>query len=158
MKIRNQFEPIPNYTQELNKTKCVKALNRQLCSVKSRAKRGKIPFDIDFAYIRLIYEEQRGLCALTGLGLNMTPCKGLCNKKNGRPDALRMSIDRIDPSLGYIKGNIRLVGCHINSIRSDFTDLDTFIICKAFVTAYEKRMADSIGADSVSYTIKSELL
>ena len=60
------------------------------------------------------WERQEGLCALSGVKLNL--------QKNGR----NASVDRIDSDKGYIKGNIQWVHKYINKMKQDLPD-DLFV-------------------------------
>jgi len=68
--------------------------------------------------VQELYDRQQGLCALTG-----------------RPFELMgdwaASLDRIDSSQGYKRGNIRLVAWVVNHIKGDLSD-DKFLgLCAA---------------------------
>jgi hypothetical protein len=82
---------------------------------KSRAKKKSLPFDIDAEYLLSLWKDQQGCCKLTGVKFDLTKwgTKGQVN-----PDAI--SVDRINPGLGYTKGNVRLVTYHMNISLSDF--------------------------------------
>ena len=43
------------------------------------------------------------------------------------------SIDRIVPSLGYIKSNVRLVCSQVNMMRSNLEDSEVINICEAII-------------------------
>lgn len=58
----------------------------------------KRDFDLDLDYVVSLYESQQGKCAITGVKMTHT-----FNDMNA------MSIDRIDPEQGHIKGNIHLI-------------------------------------------------
>ena len=61
-------------------------------------------------WIRLEYE-------VGGMGLGMT----------GRKDSAP-SLDRIDRSIGYVKGNVRVVSWRANSLKKDATDQELFAL------------------------------
>ncbi len=64
----------------------------------------EILMEIDLEYIRNLWESQKGICPYTGwsLILGRQPT-GTTTPPN------RASIDRIDPKLGYIQGNVEWV-------------------------------------------------
>ena len=64
------------------------------------------PIDIDEEYIRSTIEFQNNRDYYTGLPFN---------------SPLDMSVDRIDSSLGYVKGNIVITTCIINSMKNDLS-------------------------------------
>ena len=55
------------------------------------------PSNIDTEYVIGIYKKQNGLCALTGIKMT-----------HRFEDLKSMSIDRINPSKGYVKGNVQI--------------------------------------------------
>jgi len=64
-------------------------------------------------------------CALTGLPFDLTRCEG--NK------ALGPSIDRIQPKLGYVPGNVRLVCRALNMFLGEWGEDEIAPIAEAFV-------------------------
>lgn len=80
-------------------------LIRNLSSIKNRAKKQGIPFDIDINDI-LIPET----CPVLG-----TPMKFRADR-DGAP-----SFDKIDPSLGYVKGNVRIISHKANRWKNNMT-------------------------------------
>lgn len=92
----------------------------------SKNERG-LDFDIDLEYVISILENQNYKCALTGWDLEFT--KGGNWKSGMNPNAC--SMDRIDGSKGYVRGNIQLVCAMVNTIRSSM-ELDDFVkMCKS---------------------------
>lgn len=94
-------------------------------SIFNRYKRGakvrNLIFEIDIKYAWSLYENQNGKCALTGLDISFA--KLTINKNDA-------SLDRIDSSKGYIKGNLQWVHKDINYIKMDINQ-DRFIeLCK----------------------------
>ena len=79
------------------------------------AKRRNIPVYIDKSDIQKLYDEQGGLCAVTGLPMQFS---ALESGKN----SYAVSVDRIDSSKGYYKDNIRLVCSRVNLIKMELSD------------------------------------
>ena len=81
---------------------------------KDRARRGGLPFDLDRAWLgpKLI----RGVCEVSGLVLQRV------SPGQYRTHPYAPSIDRIEPALGYVQSNCRLVCFAVNRARSDFGD------------------------------------
>jgi len=80
--------------------------------------------DIDLEYLKQLWESQNGKCAITGVDLSL--------KKNYNKN-FQASIDRIDNSIGYKKGNIRFTSVSVNWVKNKLDDvhLMEFIeICK----------------------------
>ena len=82
---------------------------------KNRAQTKQLSFDIDKQYLWKLWEENDGCCALTGQRFDLTKWG---NRGQVSPQA--PSLDRIKPSLGYTKGNVRLITYHMNISLSDF--------------------------------------
>lgn len=84
---------------------------------------------ITHAELMEMFERQEGLCAISGI--RMTWMKGKLSPTS-------MSMDKIDPSLGYSKGNIRLI-CHaINMFRGQMQDDQMFMMALAIVGNMKK--------------------
>ena len=78
-----------------------------------------------------IWKAQHNKCALSGYVMTWGGC--LQKGKNGQAAWNSISIDRIDPSRGYEKNNVRLV-CHgINSFRGQMTDKKLLSVARALV-------------------------
>ena len=80
---------------------------RQWSAAKKRAKNKNLPFDIEVSDI-IIPE----FCPVLGLKLEVND--GL--KQHNSP-----SLDRIIPSLGYVKGNIQVISDRANTLKSNGT-------------------------------------
>jgi hypothetical protein len=100
-----------------------KARNRKKRNGESR------PYDIDLPYLKELWESQNGLCALSGMALDI-PRNSLEHEKRPR-DPWKPSLDRIDCSQGYMKGNVRFVSTMANLCRGIFSDEDVVTFCKA---------------------------
>jgi len=88
----------------------------RLCSMaKNRARTAKVPFNIDREHLVELWDQNSGKCVLTGRTFSL---EAWGDKGQVNPDA--PSIDRINPKLGYVKGNVRLVTYHMNISLSDF--------------------------------------
>jgi hypothetical protein len=90
-------------------------VRRRQCEAKG------IVFEITPEYVKDVYEMQDGLCALTGRKL-------LWGQGGWHRDTL--SVDRIEASLGYVEGNIRLVTYQANRARGEFTDGQFLQFCQ----------------------------
>ncbi len=108
-------ETIMVYT-ELNRQaqKKYKAKHRLRILVRKSKTRKSWENDIDEAHVKFLYYKQSGLCALTKLPLNNDS-----------------SIDRIDSTIGYIKGNIQLLLTIINRMKRDLPQQEFIELCKA---------------------------
>ena len=80
--------------------------------------------DVDLPYLKCLWEKQEGKCAVTGVELKL--------ESSGNKN-YQASIDRIDSSKGYIKGNIRYTSVSVNWLKSNLDDehlKEFFNICK----------------------------
>lgn len=64
-------------------------------------------------HCRMLWTKQRGLCALTSVPMTET-----------KHDPFKASLDRISSDMGYVFGNLQLVGAEINSWKSDTPDAE----------------------------------
>jgi hypothetical protein len=80
---------------------------------KGRSRNKKIEFNLSLPIVKDLYNKQKGLCAITGMQMTHTILKGRINTN--------ISIDRINPSKGYIIDNIQLVCIVINIMKSTLT-------------------------------------
>jgi hypothetical protein len=82
--------------------------------------RGKVA-DIDAAFLKSVWEDQRGICPITGWKLILPISSRSGNWPNGH-NPKNASIDRIDQRVGYVRGNVRLVALIANYARHSWTD------------------------------------
>lgn len=100
---------------------------RAMCLVAAarvRARKRKIPFDVsaaDIAELQSLIDI--GVCQVTGARFSLT----------GPRCATSPSLDRINPALGYVSGNLRVV-CHaINAGMGDWGELELLRIVRAWI-------------------------
>ena len=99
----------------------------QLGAAKKRAKRYNREFDLDLEYLKELWDFQNGKCAVTGLDL-IIKCFFKKQHKIAK-SPYQTSLDRIDNSKGYVKGNVRYVCYMFNIARNDFTDQQVLDFC-----------------------------
>lgn len=75
-------------------------------------RKSEINETISWQYLKQIWRDQEGLCAITKIPL-------IHNADNNNEKA---SLDRIDSSLGYIEGNVQFISCTMNYAKSNSTD------------------------------------
>ena len=73
--------------------------------------------------LQALYDEQRGICAISGLPMHV----------NTSESDLSLSPDRIDNDLGYTNGNVRLVCARANIMMSTLDDAHFVWWCRAVV-------------------------
>jgi len=91
--------------------------------LKNSKKRNHI-FDVDIEYLKTLWVEQKGICPFTKQKLILRTH----NYKTDR-NPYQASLDRIDNSKGYIKGNIRFVALMYNYAKNNFTDEEVIKFC-----------------------------
>lgn len=94
-----------------------------------RAKKKNIEFTITSQDLKELWDSQKGKCALTGL--NMTHIKLEGKVKTN------LSIDRINPNLGYIKDNVQLVCNIVNVMKSDMNMDDLKYYCNLILQGHD---------------------
>lgn len=78
---------------------------RQLLQIRYRAKRDGIPFDLTVEDLRI-----PTYCPV--LGILLRPGDGMVRDHSP-------SVDRIDPSLGYVRGNVAVISWRANSLKKN---------------------------------------
>ena len=114
-----------------NDKKLLKCLRFRFLGARDRAIKNNIPFNLTYDYIVKLWNDQHGICALSGLTMTYTLQEGRI--------PTNVSIDKIDRTKGYIQGNIQLVCMACNQIKSDLTDLEMYNFCKKIVEQYESK-------------------
>lgn len=102
----------------------LKAISGCLSSSRARAKQYNWQYNLHLKYMAELYIDQKGLCPLTGQILS--PYSGDWNQKN----PYKISIDRIDSSKGYVRGNVILVTHWANNAKNTWPSeiLESFIM------------------------------
>jgi hypothetical protein len=94
-------------------------IKRRINCLCSRANLNRIPCNIDIEYMTQLWEQQQGLCYYTNI-----PMSG-SGTDRGLPAWNSPSVDRIDPGVGYIIGNVVWCLNCINSFKADVS-IDQF--------------------------------
>jgi len=92
-----------------------------LSSLRANAKRGTrtLAVEITLDDLQEVFDEQEGLCVYTGIPLYFTTSESLGNA----------SVDRIDSSLGYIRGNIQFVEKRVNTMKWNLSKEEFLDLC-----------------------------
>ena len=85
-------------------------------------KRG-IKNDLKVEDVNKLYEDQKGLCALSHRYMTRIVGRNTRCRTN-------MSIDRINSNKGYIPGNVQLVCTDVNIAKNDLSQKDFIKLCK----------------------------
>jgi hypothetical protein len=94
---------------------------------KQRAKKKDILFDITLEDIVLPTH-----CPILGIPLEVNIDAG----KGGKDSSY--SLDRIDNSLGYVKGNVRVISHKANSMKHSATKEELILFAKYILSTYDK--------------------
>jgi len=126
---QNKYNPPKGNVKNLrpSQTDQYSPFRRFVLSAKSRSKVKKYDCDITVIYLKELWEEQGGICPFTGWKL-ILPIKTSKPYNESKPE--NASLDRIDNSKGYIKGNVRFVAFMANLCRQAFTDIELIRFCK----------------------------
>ena len=87
--------------------------------VKNRQRDRGREVDIDKEYLKEIFEQQKGVCIYSGVELEHREGVGVSGKSNPLTAA---SLDRIDSSKGYIKGNVQFISIVCNHAKNGMSD------------------------------------
>lgn len=108
---------------------CYSSFRYFLRTTKNRHKvKGFEKTDLTLEYLKKLWEEQEGICPLTGWHLEL-PKRSV--QKVARNTA---SLDRIEPKQPYSIGNVRFVAHIANMAKYLYTDQDVKDFCRAVVT------------------------
>jgi hypothetical protein len=118
---RNSKEGKPNK----NTVKFGEIHQSYLYLLKNRANRKKIDFDLDGDYLWKLFLQQNKKCALSGLVLVFPKAWGIKSKTQ-----ITASLDRINSSIGYIRGNVQWVHKTINTMKMNLSDKQFIYFCK----------------------------
>jgi|SaaInlStandDraft_4_1057021.scaffolds.fasta_scaffold104024_2 hypothetical protein len=98
--------------------------------------------DMDLPFLRDLWSEQGGRCALSGIVMELPRSTGAWTSRVNDP--LKPSLDRIDNAKGYLKGNVRFVTVMANLARGTFTDDQVVSFCRAVVQEHGLRPASRV--------------
>lgn len=88
-------------------------------------KRAELGFDLDIEYCIELLNNQNHKCAISGVSMTTITGEGQVNTN--------ISIDRIDSSKGYVKGNIQFVCRIINIMKTNLSSSDFLEWCNIIV-------------------------
>ena len=89
-----------------------------LNKARSRSKSKSETTDLTLEYLKEIWETQKGLCSYTNIKMEMPRSS---QDEDIKKSPTKLSLDRIDPSIGYIKGNVEFVCYCVNVMKNDFS-------------------------------------
>lgn len=113
---------------------------------KTRSKRKNHICDLDAEYLMGIWKKQNGICPYSGLTMVLPHSTFAYNKIKSLKKA---SLDRIDSSKGYIKGNVQFVCEFINFAKQSYTHDEMIEVMK------EMKVVRPVGVEPTPSRIKS---
>lgn len=104
-------------------------------TIRQRASKKGIKFNLDIKYLWNLYTRQHKKCALTNLDIFFVR-----NMTNDCVSAKTQtaSLDRIDSSKGYIRGNVQWVHKDVNRMKWDLTQKRFIEICELVYKNYNE--------------------
>lgn len=115
--------------------------------IKISAREKKLQINIDLEYIWKLFLNQKKLCALTGVPIFFAKTY---NKKH----ETTASLDRIDSSKGYIRGNVRWLHKSINHVKSNIPDDLFFFICEKVTKIHRNQLSDEYFLQNCKTLVK----
>ena len=96
-------------------------LTKALQSAKMRARNKKLEFNLDYDYLVSIATENCPVFKVPLLYLGTT-------KGSGNAEKSTASLDRVIPELGYVKGNVVFISNWANTIKSNATEKELYLV------------------------------
>ncbi len=96
----------------------------------AKAKRRK-DCEISLDYLENLWRVQSGRCALSGIEMTRVLGRGIVQTN--------ASIDRIDASKGYERGNVQLVCRSVNVMKMDMSQSEFLALCRSIVEACDAK-------------------
>ena len=100
----------------------------------SRAKLSKIKCDLTIKYIWDLYIKQNKKCAISGVNINFEE-KNTAIRKHTKT----ASLDRIDSTKGYLKGNVQWIHKDINYMKSNHSQEYFLSLCEKIYNKNKKK-------------------
>ena len=85
---------------------------------RSRSKTRGEKTDLDVQYLKEVWDKQDGTCPYTGIKMEISRTS---QDEDIKKTPIKASLDRIDPNIGYLKGNVEFVCYCVNVMKNDFT-------------------------------------
>jgi len=94
--------------------------------LKQTSIRRKILYNLTPKYLWELFIKQNKICPLSGMNISF-------DKEEGKSYKVNASLDRIDSSKGYIKGNVQWVHKHINMMKQSHSQSQVIDLCRMVV-------------------------
>ena len=131
--VRSVCRSCRNVEQNKNRSSTPEAYIRHVFSQLKYSRKTKNPelkWEIEVEDLLNLWVTQEGRCALSNI--YMTWAKDGSGRKE-----LNISIDRIDPNIGYIPSNMQLVCGRVNILKHNLPEEELYWWCKNIVTKKE---------------------
>ena len=102
-------------------------LRKFIRSINTRVIEANKTKDITLKDLKEIWDNQKGICPITGWKMTLRIRER--ERKQAVPN--QASLDRIDHTKGYVRGNLRFVSLMANYCRNTYTDQDVLDFCMA---------------------------
>ena len=100
----------------------------------NKARNRKHETNLDLPYLKELWEQQEGVCPFSGFTMTLPACSK--DWEHRARDPWKPSLDRIDCSKGYIKGNVRFVTVIANMALQSWGDELLVEFCRRVVEAH----------------------
>lgn len=107
------------------------------CKVKANAEKRGIYCSISIEDAWHQFEKQNGICALSGVKLVLS--KQYAKENRDRAVTTTASLDRIDSSKGYVKGNIQWIHKDLQWVKLDRNEEEFDAICDLMIKVVKRR-------------------
>ena len=105
-------------------------ITERYCGLRDRAKDKGLIVDFDKTYLKYLWEQQKGLCAISGVEMTTKVFSGRV--------PTNLSVDRINSMLGYTKQNIQLVCMAVNQMKNDLIHDELIFFCNKIIENEKK--------------------
>lgn len=104
-------------------------------TLRKNAELRKLDFDLTIEYLYELFVSQDKKCALSGVSIYLNRSLGSAkiDEFGVRQSA---SVDRIDPSIGYVMGNVQWVHSTVNYMKTDLIEEEFIEWCRKIVTKW----------------------
>jgi hypothetical protein len=85
---------------------------------RSRSKQKGYQTDLTIEYLKEVWDKQNGTCPYTNIKMEL---QRTTQDEDIKKTPIKASLDRIDPNIGYIQGNVEFVCYSVNVMKNDFT-------------------------------------
>lgn len=106
------------YPPPSRRTGCNGLSGTHFLSIKFGAQRRNLLFDLSPQFLWDLYEQQKGLCALTNVPITLT---NKIKNNNVNWDIVTASLDRKNSSIGYTEENVWWVHKEINRLKNNYS-------------------------------------